>query len=127
MLRGPQGTLYGASSLGGLINFVTVDPSSQASSGHVQAGTNGVSNGDEAGYELRGAVNVPLSSTIAVRVSAFARQDPGYIDNVTTGRQDVNRERASGGHLAGLWHPKTTSRSSSARSFKRSRDEALMK
>jgi iron complex outermembrane receptor protein len=40
VLRGPQGTLYGASSLGGLVKFVTVDPSPDALSGRVQADTN---------------------------------------------------------------------------------------
>jgi len=40
VLRGPQGTLYGSDSMGGLVKFVTVAPSTDAFSGQVSAGTN---------------------------------------------------------------------------------------
>src|SRR6202011_2586183 len=50
LLRGPQGTLYGASSMGGLLKFVTVDPSTEAVSGRAQAGLSSVQNGAELGY-----------------------------------------------------------------------------
>jgi iron complex outermembrane recepter protein len=105
VLRGPQGTLYGANSLGGLLKYVTVDPSTDALSGHFQAGTSAVENGAEAGYNFRGAVNVPLSDTVAVRASAFARRDPGYIDNVLVNEDGVNRTYVSGGRLSGIWKP----------------------
>jgi iron complex outermembrane receptor protein len=105
VLRGPQGTLYGASSIGGLLKFVTVDPSTDQVSGHVQAGTNSVYNGVGAGYSFRGAVNVPLTDTLAVRASGYARQDPGYVDNVQTGQNGVNKADAQGGRLAALWRP----------------------
>ncbi len=105
VLRGPQGTLYGASSMGGLLKFVTVDPSTDAVSGRVQADVNGVKNGAEPGYGVRGSVNVPLSDTLAIRASAFTRRDPGYIDNVQTGRDGVNESRVGGGRLSALWRP----------------------
>ena len=105
VLRGPQGTLYGASSIGGLLKFVTVDPSTDGVSGRVQGGVSSVYNGDEAGYNVRGAINVPLSDTLAVRASAFTRRDPGYIDNVQTGQDGVNRGNFDGGRLSALWRP----------------------
>jgi iron complex outermembrane recepter protein len=108
VLRGPQGTLYGASSVGGLVNFVTIDPSPAGVSGRLEAGGNSVQNGSEAGYTFRGAVNVPLSSDLAVRASAFTRQDPGYIDDPPLGLKGVNEDRASGGRLAALWQPSET-------------------
>ena len=104
-LRGPQGTLYGASSMGGLLKFVTVDPSTDAVSGRVQAGTSGVYNGAEPGYNFRGSVNVPLSDTWAVRASGFTRQDPGYIDNPVLNIRGINEDHASGGRLSALWRP----------------------
>src|SRR6185436_19493394 len=55
-LRGPQGTLYGASSLGGLLKYVTVDPSTDGVSARAQVGVSNVHNGDETGYSVRGAV-----------------------------------------------------------------------
>jgi len=105
VLRGPQGTLYGASTLGGLIKFVTADPSSDAFSGRVQAGTDSVYNGGQLGYSVRGSVNVPLTDTIAVRASAFVRQEAGYVDNIETGENGVNWVESYGARLAGLWRP----------------------
>jgi outer membrane receptor protein involved in Fe transport len=105
VLRGPQGTLYGANSIGGLLKFVTVDPSTSSLSGRVQAGVDGVQHGDAEGYNLRGAVNVPLSDTFAVRASGFTRRDPGYIDNVLTGKKSVNSADVNGGRLSTLWRP----------------------
>lgn len=105
VLRGPQGTLYGANSLGGLINYVTVEPSTEAFSGRVQAGTSSVYNGAELGYNFRAAVNVPISDTFAIRVSGYEREDPGYIDNILSGQDGINETRAEGARLAGLWRP----------------------
>ena len=105
VLRGPQGTLYGASSLGGLVKYVTIDPSTAGFSGLFQVGTEGVHNGDGAGYAASGAVNMPLTDTAAIRMSGFAHQDPGYIDNVLTGQQGINKSRTDGGRLSTLWRP----------------------
>jgi outer membrane receptor protein involved in Fe transport len=105
LLRGPQGTLYGASSIGGLLKFVTIDPSTNGFTGRVQAGLSSVKNGDEVGYNVRGAVNVPLGDSFAVRASGFTRRDPGYIDNVTTGVDGVNKRDTDGGQLSALWRP----------------------
>jgi iron complex outermembrane recepter protein len=105
VLRGPQGTLYGASSMGGLLKYVTVDPSTEALSGRLQASGNLVQNGAQTGYSVRGSVNVPLSDIWAVRASAFTRLDPGYVGNVQTGQSGVNRGEANGGRLSALWRP----------------------
>jgi outer membrane receptor protein involved in Fe transport len=105
VLRGPQGTLYGAGNLGGLVNYVTIDPSTAGLSGLFQVGTESVHNGDGAGYAASGAVNLPLTDTAAIRMSGFAHQDPGYIDNVLTGQQGVNKSRTDGGRLSTLWRP----------------------
>jgi outer membrane receptor protein involved in Fe transport len=105
VLRGPQGTLYGASSLGGLLKFVTVDPSTDGVSGRVQAGTSDVHNGAELGYNFRGSINVPLSDTVAIRATGFTHQDPGYIDNPVLHINGINEEHVSGGRLSALWRP----------------------
>lgn len=102
VLRGPQGALYGADSMGGLIKFVTMDPSTDAPSGRLQILGDDVYHG-ELGYGLRGAVNVPLSDTFAIRASGFTRRDPGYIDNVLTDQNDANRVDVDGGRLSALW------------------------
>jgi iron complex outermembrane receptor protein len=105
VLRGPQGTLYGASSIGGLLKFVTVDPSFDAFSGRVEAGTSSVHNGSGLGYTARAAANIPLGDTFAIRASGFTREDPGYIDDPVHHIDGVNETHSRGGHLAGLWKP----------------------
>jgi iron complex outermembrane receptor protein len=95
VLRGPQGTLYGASSMGGLLKYVTVDPSTERFSGRIQAGVN----------SLRGSVNLPLDDRLAVRASGFVRQDAGYIDDPSHSLDGVNRGTASGGRVSALWQP----------------------
>jgi outer membrane receptor protein involved in Fe transport len=105
VLRGPQGTLYGASSIGGLVKYVTVDPSTDGVSGRIQADINGVHNGNTAGYGLRAAVNVPVSDTFAMRATGFFRHDPGYIDDPVYHLYGVNRGHAEGGRFSALWKP----------------------
>jgi outer membrane receptor protein involved in Fe transport len=105
VLRGPQGTLYGASGLSGILKFVTVDPSTAQVSGRVEADGTSVYNGDGLGYGVRGALNVPLGETFAVRASGFARKDPGYIDDPILQIKGVNEDHAEGGHLSALWRP----------------------
>jgi outer membrane receptor protein involved in Fe transport len=103
VLRGPQGTLYGANSMGGLLKYVTVSPSVERLSGRLQAGLSGIKNGDEAGYNVRGSINVPLTDTAALRASVFDRRDPGYLEDPIHNEKSVNSARFYGGRLSGLW------------------------
>lgn len=104
VLRGPQGTLYGSNSMGGLINFVTKDPSTSGFSGHVAAGLGAVYNGAKPGYNLRGAANIPVNDALALRASIFTRQDSGYVDNPVVGINGINEHHAYGGRLAAKWN-----------------------
>ncbi|HKD21137.1 MAG TPA: TonB-dependent receptor plug domain-containing protein, partial [Rhizomicrobium sp.] len=105
VLRGPQGALYGASSMGGLIRYITKDPSGDQFSGNLTAGTSFVQNGAEPGYEFRVSTNVPLTDNLAIRASGFTRQDPGYIDNLFGGIKGINEDHAGGGRFAAMWTP----------------------
>lgn len=104
VLKGPQGTLYGADSLGGLIKYVTIDPSMTGWSGRAEVGGEDIPAGG-LGYSVRGAVNVPISDVFALRVSAFDRRDPGYIDDLSTGQSNFNSSDIYGSHVAALWRP----------------------
>lgn len=83
VLKGPQGTLYGDSALGGALKYVTNLPDASAFSGHanVEASTTD----DAAGSRAANATfNVPLvSNTLALRMSGSYRDDGGYLDNVS--------------------------------------------
>jgi len=105
VLRGPQGTIYGDNSMGGLIRYVTVDPSTERVFGDVRVGGDSVFNGVNLGYNASAAVNVPLTDTIAIRASGFTRQDPGYVDNVETGERGEGLTKTGGGRVAAMWKP----------------------
>lgn len=105
VLEGPQGTLYGSDSLAGLINYVTVDPSTAERSGRVEAGLASVQGASSPQYDVRAAANMPVSDSVAIRASVFVRETPGYIDNVATGKDDTNRNDAEGGYFALMIRP----------------------
>jgi iron complex outermembrane recepter protein len=105
VLRGPQGTLYGSNTLGGLIKFVTTPPDSTQASARVGVDTSTVAGGGT-GYGTHATVNIPLvANTLALRVNVYDRDDPGYINNVTTGQKDVNEAKVSGARAQLLWTP----------------------
>jgi len=82
ILRGPQGTLYGAGAMGGLLKYVTNEPDSEQFSG--QAGT-GMSVTEHGGINTtaNATVNIPLKEDVAaLRISAFGEHDAGYVDAV---------------------------------------------
>jgi iron complex outermembrane receptor protein len=103
VLTGPQGTLYGAGAIGGLLRYVTVDPDSKRFGGAVSLGGNKIAGGGTGG-EARAAVNIPLvEGSMALRVSALARDDAGFIDNPAKGKSDVNEAHTRGGRVAFGW------------------------
>ncbi len=80
-LSGPQGTLFGASSLSGTLRVITNKPDPSGFSGSVDAQVNKFGKGDFGGM-LEGYLNLPLSSAAALRVVGFYQKDGGYIDNI---------------------------------------------
>lgn len=84
-LAGPQGTLYGASSMAGTIKLVTNTPDPSGSFGSFDAELNSVAHGDFGGV-LEGFYNARLSDRAALRVVAWYRRDAGYIDNIPGSR-----------------------------------------
>jgi iron complex outermembrane receptor protein len=98
-LRGPQGTLYGAASLGGLLKFVTRKPEFETLSGRAEANFTSADHGGLGGG-ARGRINAPLGENVALSASGFYRIDPGFIDNVLTGVSNENETRTRGGRVA---------------------------
>jgi outer membrane receptor protein involved in Fe transport len=80
-LAGPQGTLYGASSLSGTLRIITnkPDPTAFSAGYDVKADKFGKGNG---GGEFEGYVNIPLTEHMAVRLVGFYDHQGGYINNV---------------------------------------------
>jgi outer membrane receptor protein involved in Fe transport len=103
VLRGPQGTLYGANSEGGLIKFVTNAPDPKAFSGALELGGQHVDDGSTAG-SIDGMINMPISGDAALRISGFYEDLPGWIDDRQLGETDVNRGRKYGGRASFLFN-----------------------
>ena len=106
VLRGPQGTLYGASSIGGLLKYVTVQPNLDRMSARAGSEIFDIAHGDGLGWGVNLLVNVPVvKDQLAVSASYSRRDTPGFIDNILTGEDDVNDAVQKGGRLAVLWQP----------------------
>lgn len=84
-LAGPQGTLYGASSMAGTIKLVTNQPDTDGTYGAIDLELNSVKSGD-LGYTGEGFVNLPLGEGAAMRLVGWYRHDGGYIDNIAGSR-----------------------------------------
>ena len=95
-LRGPQGTLFGSGSVGGTIRYITNQPKIGVTEGVVEANINDVADGDVGGH-LKGAVNVPLGDTAALRAVGYYTKYAGFIDaHRAGGRQRTSMMAAQG-------------------------------
>jgi outer membrane receptor protein involved in Fe transport len=105
VLRGPQGTLYGASSIGGLLKYVTVAPSISTFS--VKAGVEGfgINGAGDLGWAGQTMFNAPLvQGKLGVTGSFAWRKTPGYVGSVNNaGLDDQNDYEQIGGRVALLW------------------------
>lgn len=122
VLRGPQGSLYGASSLGGALKYVMNQPTTAGFEARV-LGTSETTEGGGPGYSLKGLTNIPLGDRFALRASGFYRSDDGFIDSIgnnpiaslknpaitiingTRVARNINTITSSGGRLSGLYEP----------------------
>ncbi|MDB6083691.1 MAG: TonB-dependent receptor, partial [Gammaproteobacteria bacterium] len=105
VLRGPQGTLYGASSMGGLIKYVTAKPSLTTYGARVALDGSSIDGGGQ-GYGVRAMFDGPLiNDMLGITLSGFKRVDPGYIDDPHRARKNVNSSHVDGGRLALLFQP----------------------
>ena len=110
-LRGPQGTLYGASSQSGTLRVITAKPDPSGFDAWAEAEVNSVKGGSE-GYDVSAMVNLPLGERVSLRLVGFSAEDAGFIDNVVAlspgggydnadvAGKDVNTIETTGGRAA---------------------------
>ena len=116
VLRGPQGTLYGSSAMGGAVRILTAQPDPGAFAVNAEIGGSSVQGGG-AGYFAKSAVNLPLTGDAAVRIVGSYEHVPGYIDRVAPGNyanpapddpvtaRHINDANIKSGRILGLWKP----------------------
>ena len=79
VLRGPQGTLYGARSMGGTVRLITKTPDLTTTSGEIHAGVSDTDHTDRPNYTVDGVLNTPLGADwIALRLTGFYDYQAGY-------------------------------------------------
>jgi iron complex outermembrane recepter protein len=106
VLKGPQGTLYGASSMSGTIRYITKKPNLDAFGGYVEGETSDTSKGDT-NYSINGALNLPIvTGKLALRATGWDVDNSGFIDDVRIPAgtvKNANDEKTRGGRLTLRW------------------------
>jgi iron complex outermembrane recepter protein len=133
VLRGPQGTLYGAGALGGALRLIPNDPDLKALAGSFEAGGSRLDHSSGTGYTMKAMVNVPIADTLAFRASAKYAYEPGFINayglfkrtndglsgipelanpsdivnspGIYSSRNDWNYQKTFTGRASALWKP----------------------
>lgn len=106
VLRGPQGTLYGASSMAGTIRVIFAKPKLSRFEGAVGGQIVDYAHGSGIGGGVDGMINVPIiKDKLALRAVGFYDRTPGYIDNSVLGLKDVNKGRGYGGRVMLRFQP----------------------
>ena len=96
VLRGPQGTLYGGSSMAGAIRVIFNKPDPSTYGGAVETQGATVQDGGQ-GYYVKGMGNVPIvRDKLALRIVAYEEERPGWVDNVRLGTQNANHSHSEG-------------------------------
>ncbi|HEY2068412.1 MAG TPA: TonB-dependent receptor [Rhizomicrobium sp.] len=103
VLRGPQGTLYGSSTLGGLLKFVTNAPDPSGFASQFEVGGTSLDGGGSGGF-ARAMVNVPISDDSAIRLVGFDSHDAGWIDDPGRDLKNINGVTSIGGRASLLFH-----------------------
>jgi iron complex outermembrane recepter protein len=105
VIRGPQGTLYGAGSMAGTIRLITKKPDPSAFSGDADVSVSQTEHGST-NTSYRAMFNIPLvDDKLAARIVLFRSQDSGYIDNLELNKRDANPDYATQARIALRWRP----------------------
>ncbi len=105
VMEGPQGTLYGAGALGGLVRIEPRAPVLNILSGAMWSGITSTAHGGS-GIDGGAILNLPLvEDRLGLRLVGYTALEPGYIDDLGRQESNVNRVRIRGGRAALRWAP----------------------
>ena len=97
VLRGPQGTLFGRNTTGGAVNIILKKPAEEFG-GYVEVGFGRFSQ-----VRFRGSVDLPIQDNLLLKLSAYAYDDDGYVENRTTNEDGINYEKNVGVRASVRW------------------------
>ncbi|HLZ77988.1 MAG TPA: TonB-dependent receptor, partial [Sphingomonas sp.] len=126
ILRGPQGTLYGAGSMAGTIRFVTAKPDLERIFGTGESGAATTEHGS-ASYNFRGMINLPLvTDHLAVRGNFYIGHDGGFIDNIgRVNKKNANYNNTKQARVALRWIPNESFTLDAGFTYEKSRAHGL--
>ena len=104
IIRGPSGTIWGQGSMGGNIRLITADPTPEEFSGKLLGEISQTDGGSE-NYAIDGVFNIPVSDTLAVRVSGGYDEFSGYADVLQSGEENANDASGTNLRIKALWTP----------------------
>jgi iron complex outermembrane receptor protein len=107
VLRGPQGTLYGASAMGGTIRIIMNKPEMSRFDGAVDGQlTTSAHSGGAASGQMNGMINIPIiDGILSVRTSGFYERTSGFVDNSLLGTNNINGSKSYGGRMIVRFKP----------------------
>lgn len=96
VLEGPQGTLHGVGTLGGVIRLQPAPPNLDRIEAAMTGGISFTEHGAP-GADLSGIIDLPVSDNVGLRTVAYRVREGGYVDDTLRRRRDVNRIDTIGG------------------------------
>ncbi|MDA5194547.1 TonB-dependent receptor [Govanella unica] len=96
VLKGPQGSTFGANSQAGTVRFIMKKPVMNEVQGQIKVGANKIQDGGT-GANVYGMFNAPLvTDKLSLRAIAYYDREAGYIDNVRLGQNNINWQQTTG-------------------------------
>lgn len=106
VLRGPQPTLFGEGSVGGVVRYFSQDPQLNGELDGILSGDLSFTDHGDTNYRVEGAGSFTLvPDVLGIRLAASYREDGGFIDNVALGSDDVNDLESVTGRAVILYQP----------------------
>lgn len=108
VLRGPQGTLYGNASIGGLIRYITAKPDLNITSVKLGAAISQTKESNGVNYDTDLVINAPLADTLGVRLLLGQTENQGFIDNpylLSGSAGDINDDKTQVARVGLRWKP----------------------